>query len=123
MHVLVIDDEQYVADTLVMVLEQSGLQATAAYDGDSALKKAESFRPTVVISDVIMPGTNGIEVCQEIHAKFPNCHIFLFSGQAATNELVREAYARGVTWELLAKPIEPEDLLARLASLPENSHS
>jgi len=122
-HVLVIDDEQYVADTLVMVLEQSGLHATAAYDGDSALKKAESFRPTVVISDVIMPGTNGIEVCQEIHAKFPNCHIFLFSGQAATNELVREAYARGVTWELLAKPIEPEDLLARLASLPENSHS
>ena len=123
MHVLVIDDEQYVADTLVMVLEQSGLQATAAYDADSALKKAESFRPTVVISDVIMPGTNGIEVCQEIHAKFPNCHIFLFSGQAATNELVREAYARGLTWELLAKPIEPEDLLARLASLPENSHS
>jgi len=123
LHVLVIDDEQYVADTLVMVLEQSGLQATAAYDGDSALKKAESFRPTVVISDVIMPGTNGIEVCQEIHAKFPNCHIFLFSGQAATNELVREAYARGVTWELLAKPIEPEDLLAKLASLPENSHS
>ena len=123
MHVLVIDDEQYVADTLVMVLEQSGLQATAAYDGDSALKKAESFRPTVVISDVIMPGTNGIEVCQEIHAKFPNCHIFLFSGQAATNELVREAHARGVTWELLAKPIEPEDLLAKLASLPENSHS
>jgi len=123
LHVLVIDDEQYVADTLVMVLEQSGLQATAAYDADSALKKAESFRPTVVISDVIMPGTNGIEVCQEIHAKFPNCHIFLFSGQAATNELVREAYARGVTWELLAKPIEPEDLLARLASLPENSHS
>ena len=123
MHVLVIDDEQYVADTLVMVLEQSGLQATAAYDGDSALKKAESFQPTVVISDVIMPGTNGIEVCQEIHAKFPNCHIFLFSGQAATNELVREAYASGVTWELLAKPIEPEDLLAKLASLPENSHS
>ena len=121
MHVLVIDDEQYVADTLVMILEQSGLQATAAYDAESALKKAESFRPTVVISDVIMPGTNGIEVCQEIRAKFPNCHILLFSGQAATNELVREAYTRGVTWELLAKPIEPEDLLAKLASLLENS--
>ena len=57
MHILVIDDERYVADTLVMVLEQSGLEATAAYDADSALMKAESFRPTVVISDVIMPGT------------------------------------------------------------------
>ena len=123
MHILVIDDERYVADTLVMVLEQSGLEATAAYDGDSALKKAESFRPTVVISDVIMPGTNGIEVCQQIQARFPDCHIFLFSGQAATNELVRDAYARGVTWELLAKPIEPEDLLAKLAALPGASQA
>lgn len=120
MHILVIDDERYVADTLVMVLEQSGLQATAAYDADSALKKAESFRPTVVISDVFMPGTNGIEVCQEIHARFPDCRILLFSGQAATDELVRDAYARGMTWELLAKPMEPEDLLAKLAAPPEN---
>src|SRR5215469_12193080 len=46
LHVLVIDDEQYVADTLVMILEQSGLQATAAYDAESALRKAESFPPT-----------------------------------------------------------------------------
>ena len=80
MQVLVIDDEQYVADTLAMVFERSGLQAIAAYDADWALKAPESFRPAVVISDVIMPGTNGIEVCQEIHARFPNCHIFLFSG-------------------------------------------
>ena len=123
MHVLVIDDEQYVADTLVMILEQSGLQATAAYDAESALRKAESCPPAVVISDVIMPGANSLDVCQEIQARFPNCHIFLFSGQAATNELVREAYASGVTWELLAKPIEPEDLLAKLASLPDNCHS
>ena len=121
MHVLVIDDEQYVADTLVMILEQSGLQATAAYDAESALRKAESFPPTVVISDVIMPGANGLDVCQEIQARFPNCHIFLFSGQAATNELVRQAYARGVTWELLAKPIEPEDLLAKIAALPDRA--
>jgi CheY-like chemotaxis protein len=121
LHVLVIDDEKYVADTLVMILEQSGLRAAAAYDGESALKTAETFLPTVVISDVIMPGMNGIEVCQAITARFPDCHIFLFSGQAATNDLVREAYAKGVSWELLAKPVEPDDLLARLAALPDNS--
>jgi len=123
LRVLVIDDEQYVADTLVMVLEESGLEATAAYDGASALKKAEAVQPTVVISDVIMPGANGVEVCQEIQTRFPHCHIFLFSGQAATSELVREAYARGVTWELLAKPVEPEELLAKLAALPESGQA
>ena len=77
----------------------------------------------MVISDVIMPGTNGIEVCQELQTRFPHLRIFLFSGQAATNELVREAYARGLTWELLAKPIEPEGLLAKLAALPESAQA
>jgi CheY-like chemotaxis protein len=118
LRVLVIDDEKFIADTLVMILEQSGREATAAYDGPAAMRRAETFQPNVVISDVIMPGMNGIETCMNIQAKLPKCHIILFSGQAATSELVRDAWEKGFTWELLAKPIEPEELLAKLADLP-----
>ena len=121
MRVLVIDDEKFIADTLVMILQQSGKEAAAAYDGVAAVRRAETFRPNVVISDVIMPGMNGIETCMNIQAKFPNCHILLFSGQAATNELVRDAREKGFAWELLAKPIEPEELLAKLAGLNEDA--
>ena len=103
-----------------MILKQSGREATAAYDGPAALRSAESFHPSVVISDVIMPGMNGIETCKKIQAKFPKCQILLFSGQAATNELVHEAWDEGFKWELLAKPVEPEELLAKLASLNRN---
>ncbi len=117
MRVLVIDDEKFIADTLVMIMQNSGRQATAAYDGVSALQRAESFQPSVVISDVIMPGMNGIEACIEIQAKYPDCHILLTSGQTATNGLVLQALAQGYTWELLAKPLEPEDLLAKLDAL------
>jgi CheY-like chemotaxis protein len=113
----VIDDEKFIADTLVMILQQTGCEAMAAYDGFAAVRRAETFQPTVVISDVIMPGINGVETCMNIQAEFPECHILLFSGQAATNELVRDAWEKGFKWELLAKPIEPEELLAKLAYL------
>lgn len=112
-----IDDEKYIADTLVMILKQSGREAAAAYDGKAAVERADTFRPTVVISDIIMPGMNGIETCKNIQAKFPACHVFLFSGQAATNDLVREVWEQKLRWELLAKPIEPEELLVKLDSL------
>ena len=114
MRVLMIDDEKHIADTLVMILQMSGWEATAAYDGKGALQRLDSFRPRVVISDVIMPGMNGIEVCKEIQSRYPACHIFLSSGRPASSELVDEAEQEGFHWELLAKPIGPQELLQKL---------
>jgi CheY-like chemotaxis protein len=108
MGVLVIDDEKSVADTLVMILQREGHDAVAAYNGASALQRIESFVPECVISDVIMPGLNGIEVCAIIE------RILLFSGQASTNELVEKARGEGHAWELLPKPVDPDELLAKL---------
>jgi DNA-binding response OmpR family regulator len=123
MRVLVIDDEKNLADTLVWILERAGFEATSAYDGESALQRLDTFQPDVVISDVIMPGINGIEVCTRIQARFPKCHILLFSGQTATNELLGEAREHGLTWELLAKPMDPDELLAKVTSLAQKSES
>lgn len=123
MRVLVIDDEKNLADTLVWILERAGFEATSAYDGESALQRLDTFPPDVVISDVIMPGVNGIEVCTRIQARFPKCHILLFSGQTATNELLGEAREHGLTWELLAKPMDPDELLAKVTSLAQKSES
>jgi DNA-binding response OmpR family regulator len=123
MRVLVIDDEKNLADTLVWILERAGFEATSAYDGESALQRLDTFQPDVVISDVIMPGVNGIEVCTRIQARFPKCHILLFSGQTATNELLGEAREHGLTWELLAKPMDPDELLAKVTSLAQKSES
>ena len=123
MRVLVIDDEKNLADTLVWILERAGFEATAAYDGESALQRLDAFQPDAVISDVIMPGVNGIEVCTRIQARFPKCHILLFSGQTATNELLGDAREHGLTWELLAKPMDPDELLAKVTSLAQKSES
>lgn len=117
MRVLVVDDEKFVADTLAMILQGDGHEAFAVYDGTAALKKSESFIPDCVISDVIMPGMDGIELCSAIENKYPKCQLLLFSGQASTSELIEKARAEGHAWELLAKPIDPEELLAKVASL------
>ena len=117
MRVLVIDDEKLLADTLVMILQREGYETACAYDGSEALEKIESFRPDCVISDIIMPGASGTEICTDIERRLPNCRILLFSGQGPTPELIQRTIAQGHSWELLAKPIDPRALLDKLALL------
>lgn len=112
--VLVADDERVIADTLAMILNQSGFQAKVAYTGEKALELAAEFQPEMLISDVIMAGLNGIDAAIKIREILPNIKILLFSGQAATADLLEKARERGYEFEILAKPVHPQDLLAKL---------
>lgn len=114
--VLVVDDERVIADTLAIILNQNGFAATAVYSGMGAIEKARSERPELIISDVIMEDMNGIDAAINIRQFLPNCKILLFSGQAATADLLENARARGHQFEILAKPVHPQDLLAKLRS-------
>jgi DNA-binding response OmpR family regulator len=112
--VLVVDDERVIADTLAMILNQSGFQAKAVYSGEAALETASSYAPDMLIADVIMADLNGIDAAIQIRALLPKIKILLFSGQAATADLLEKARAQG--YEILAKPVHPQDLLTRLRS-------
>jgi CheY-like chemotaxis protein len=112
--VLVVDDERVIADTLAIILNQHGFDASAVYTGTQAVEKARTVQPELIISDVIMPDMNGIETAIHIRKFLPNCKILLFSGQAATADLLESARAQGHEFEILAKPVHPQDLLAKL---------
>jgi len=112
--VLVVDDEHVIADTLAIILNQHGYDASAVYTGKQAVERAQETKPDLVISDVIMPDKNGIEAAIEIRSLVPSCKILLFSGQAATADLLESARAQGHEFEILAKPVHPQDLLAKL---------
>ncbi len=112
--VLVVDDERVIADTLAIILNQHGYDATAVYTGTGAVEKARSTHPDLIISDVIMPDMNGIEAAIQIRQFLPGCKILLFSGQAATADLLENARTQGHAFEILAKPVHPHDLLAKL---------
>ena len=114
--VLVADDEQVIANTLAIILNQAGFEAKAVYSGENALETIDEFQPNMLISDVIMTGMTGIEAAIKVRAKLPGCKILLFSGQAATADLLEKARAHGHEFEILAKPVHPTDLLAKLRS-------
>jgi DNA-binding response OmpR family regulator len=115
--IFVVDDEKCIADSLVTILRNSGYEATAFYNAQSALEQVESFSPELVISDVLMPGMNGVEMANLIRERHPTCKVLLFSGQAATADLLEGIRSRGYDFELLAKPVHPTELLARAADV------
>jgi DNA-binding NtrC family response regulator len=112
--VLVADDEQVIANTLAIILNQAGFEARAVYSGEEALQALDSFQPDMLITDVIMTGINGIETAIAVRARRPQCKVLLFSGQAATVGLLEKARHEGHEFEVLAKPVHPTDLLAKL---------
>jgi CheY-like chemotaxis protein len=116
-HIYVVDDEEVIALTLAAILRNSGFDATAFTYPLDALKAATLDKPDLLISDVMMPGMNGVELGIQFRNGFPQCKVLLFSGQANNAPLLEGARARGYDFELLAKPIHPNDLLAAIGRL------
>ena len=114
LRVLVVDDERLIAETVAAILNANGFEAVEAFNGEEALEAARKLPPDIVLTDVLMPRMSGIELGIKIRQEFPATRIFLFSGQAATAELMCKAKADGYTFELFPKPIHPDDLIAKL---------
>lgn len=112
--VLVVDDERRIADTLCEILSVSGFEALAAYDGWTGLEAATRFHPECLLSDVLMPRMNGVELALAVHRMQPGTKILLFSGQAGITEILEAGQKSGLAFELLAKPIHPAKLLEHL---------
>lgn len=112
--VFVVDDEFVIAQTLAMILNQAGFQASAFDHPDKAIAARAELAPDLLISDVVMPGMTGIELAIHFRKAQPECKILLFSGQAATADLLEKAREQGYDFDLLAKPVHPKDLLAKL---------
>lgn len=120
-HVLIVDDQPTVADTLSLVFQSKGYTVRTAYDAESALLLLQSFPAEIVISDIILPGMNGIEFATLMRKAYPNCRVILLSGHPRTEDVMRDAEAQGQTFEVLPKPYHPSDLLARVGAIPTQS--
>lgn len=121
--ILVVDDEKAIADILALILNSSGWEAKAVYSGEAAIETAAEFAPDLILSDVVMRGINGIDACIQIRQGLPDCRVVLFSGQAATVNLLEKARKSGLSFEILAKPVDPQFLIRRLESLFADANS
>jgi len=109
--VLVVDDERVIADSLTAILNHSGFDAIAKYGGLDAIEFLQQECPDIVLSDVVMPDLNGLDVADAARTNCPGTRIVLISGNAATPNLLEHALPDGPPFELLAKPIHPTHLL------------
>jgi DNA-binding response OmpR family regulator len=119
MRILIVDDESVIADSLATIFRANGFEARAVYSGERAVELAQSFEPDVLISDVIMHGMTGIEVAVHVRKHFPACRVLLFSGQAATADLITSVDTKGYRFDMLTKPVHPQILLEYLRMCAE----
>ena len=110
-------DEKVIADTLVMILKRKGFAAIPAYGGVSALQIAAVTPPNLLLTDVVMPDMNGVDLAIEICRQVPDCDVLLLSGQAATTDLLARYPEIADSFTVLPKPIHPRELMVKLAHL------
>jgi CheY-like chemotaxis protein len=118
--ILVVDDERVLADTTAAVLRGAGYDAKTAYDGYDALEIIKTFHPDLVLTDIMMPAMNGLELAITIRKTYPRTRVVLFSGQAGIADMLEDSRTRGYEFPLLAKPVHPSQLIEKLRSLRSN---
>ena len=112
--VLVVDDEPIICETLLAILNGSGLAALTACDAFAAIELASLIPPQLLITDVAMPGMDGIELAKRVAETVPDCEIIVFSGQASTAEISDRLKTLGRRFITVAKPVHPADLLEKV---------
>jgi len=115
--VLVVDDNEVIANTLSMVLRSAGYYAVAAYSGKQALELLRSDSIDLLLSDVMMPQMTGIELAIEATRKRHVQSVLLMSGVSATADLLTNARKLGYHFEILAKPMHPDEVIDRIRNL------
>lgn len=115
--VLIVDDEHAIANSLAFILDLQGFMTRTAYSGEEGIELASIFRPDILVSDVFMGGMTGLEAALEVKTRIPSCEILLMSGNIPKVQELQDWLDDGRGFEILAKPIHPLDLLAKLRSL------
>lgn len=118
--VVVVDDDQRMLDLLVELLQQEDYDVTSILDGKGALDLIHATEPDVVVSDVVMPGLDGIELCRRLKQDARSVHIpvLLISGRRKAKEYSLEGLTAGAD-DYLDVPFRHEEFLVKVARLAE----
>lgn len=112
--VVVVDDVESVAITTVAALRAMGLRAISAGSGEEALRLVGETQVDVCVTDLVMPGMNGLELVHKLRELDPTITVIVFSGAAQSDELMRGAVRAGA-YGCLRKPLDPPQLARAIA--------
>src|SRR5262245_61000977 len=117
--VLVVDDEESSRSGLVLLLTTLGYEVESADNGEEAIDRARTFRPAVIIADLVMPGMDGLGVLKAVRTELPHAVVILLTGHASVETAV--AAMKEGAYDYLTKPIEPRRLRALLDKAVEKA--
>lgn len=115
--VLVVDDEKVIADSLAAILCACGYTARAVYSAIGAVAAAKDLTPHTLISDVLMPEVNGVELAAYFAEHYPECTVMLMSGNPSAPVLLDAAVRQGQPHSTSQKRADPAQILEALAAL------
>lgn len=117
-HILIIDDDELICELLRRTLESAGYRVTEASEGRKGLAAHQATPADLVITDLVMPGMEGIEAIMEFRRRAPKLKIIAMSGGGVGSggDYLRMASKFGAT-RTLFKPFMPKDLLSMVAEV------
>jgi two-component system alkaline phosphatase synthesis response regulator PhoP len=111
-HILIVDDEEHLADALAHNLQFEGFATTTAYDGEEGLRLARTIQFDLVILDIMMPKLDGIEVCKRLRATGSTVPILFLTAKSADAD--RLLGLKVGADDYVAKPFLLEELILRI---------
>lgn len=121
MEILVIEDEQRVANLIKRGLEEQDFKVTLAFDGEMGKKLASSKPYDLIITDIILPKINGLDLCKEIRSIHPLIPIIMLTALGTTDDKV-EGFDAGAD-DYLVKPFELRELHVRIRALLKRNNA
>ncbi len=117
--VLVVDDEEPVRRVLCTLLETEGFSAVEAVGGRECLRLCYNRHPDLVLLDIVMPGHDGRQVCQELRTMAPDLPIIMLTALSGTGEKV--ARLTDGADDYVCKPFDKEELISRIRAVLRRS--
>jgi two-component system alkaline phosphatase synthesis response regulator PhoP len=112
--ILVVDDEPSIANTVKAYLEQDGFSTFVVTDGPAALKAARTFKPDLIVLDVMLPGMDGIEILQQLRRE-SNVYVLMLTARAdETDKVIGLSVGAD---DYMTKPFSPRELVARVKAV------
>jgi len=115
MKILVVEDDQTVAQTLQFLLRSYNYAVDIAADGDAGMQMAEAFSYDLILLDVILPKLDGVSLCQQIRSQGIQAPILLLTGQGRTSQKAIALNAGADDY--VVKPFDSDELIARIQAL------
>lgn len=112
--ILIVDDQKEIRELFEEVFTEAGYCVSIAENGEAALKKFESENIKLVLSDIRMPGMNGIELCKRIREISESVPVFAMTGYY--NEFTSEEFSEVGFADVLYKPVKLDKLLQLITS-------